>query len=302
MADISVDLIKKLRQATQVSMMACKKALVDANGDYEEAIANLRKKGASVAAKRADNATNNGTIKTSIAPDYRSGTIVEAGCETDFSANTDDLRGFAQTVSNHVLATEHAAERFISDSSAIETLMTQPLFDNNALKLQDKLDDLISKISESIKVSNYARFSTSNGIVNAYVHPGSRPVGVLVELAIDGERPADITALVQAAKDVGMQIAVTNPQCINPEELPADVVAKESEIYSEQLRAQGKPEQMIEKIVQGKLQKFYEGVCLHRQKFIKDDKQSIQQMLDAVGTTSGCKVSVAHFVRFSIGG
>ncbi|MGD1997915.1 MAG: translation elongation factor Ts [Candidatus Dependentiae bacterium] len=302
MAAISVDLIKKLRQETQVSMMACKKALIEAEGNYEEAVASLRKKGASVAAKRADNATNNGTIKTTIAPDFRSGSMVETSCETDFSANTDDLRGFAQMVANHLLATDHAEDRVASSTDSIAALMEQSLLDGSSLKMQDKLDELISKITESIKVSRYARLENSNGVVNAYVHPGSKPVGVLVELEIEGERPADITSLVQAAKDVGMQVAVSNPQCIDPEQLPAEVIAAERDIYAEQLRSQGKPEAMIDKIMGGKLEKFYEGVCLHRQKFIKEEKKTIQQMLDEVGKAHGVKVRVGHFVRFAIGG
>ena len=301
MSAISVDLIKKLRQETQVSMMACKKALIEANGNYDEAVTSLRKKGASVAAKRADNATNNGTIKTTISPDYRSGTMVELSCETDFSANTDDLRGFAQMVSNHLLATPHDA-RAISSSESVANLMAQPLLDDASLKIQDKLDELISKITESIKVSRYARLENSNGVVNAYVHPGSKPVGVLVELAIEGDRPADVTALVQAAKDVGMQVAVSKPQCIDPDQLPAEVIAAERDIYADQLRTQGKPEAMIDKIMTGKLEKFYEGVCLHRQRFIKEEKKTIQQMLDEVGKAHGCKVRVAHFERFAIGG
>lgn len=301
MTDISIDLIKRLRQETQVSMMDCKKALIDAHGDYAKAIENLRKKGASVAAKRADNATNNGTIRVTIAPDYRSGSIVEVGCETDFSANTDDMRNFAQAVANHVLATD--VEKLIHEhgDNLVGGLMPQQLFDHAGLTVQDKLDELISKISESIKVSRFAKLASSNGVVNAYVHPGSKPVGILVLLEVDGPRPADITSLVHAAKDVCMQIAVTNPQCINPEELPAATLASERDIYAEQLRAQGKPEQMVAKIVEGKMQKFYETACLHHQRFIKDDKMTIAQMLDQAGAAAGCKVRVRKFIRLAVG-
>ncbi|MDQ5891075.1 MAG: elongation factor Ts [Candidatus Dependentiae bacterium] len=300
MTTISVDMIKKLRDATQVSMMDCKKALIDANGDFDKAVELLRKKGASVAAKRADNATNNGNVQVMVAPDFLSGTIVETACETDFSANTEDMRHFSQTVCNHVLATKTDTKAIVTSGEAITALMQEKVYSNTNLTLQGMLDELIAKIAESIKIARFAKMSTANGIVNGYVHAGST-LGVMVELAIEGSRPADITTLVQAAKDVAMQIAVTKPLCINPSELDQAVIAKETEIFAEQLRGEGKNAQIIEKIMPGKLSKFYETACLHNQKFIKDDKQTITQMLDAAGTKAGCKVRVARFVRFAIG-
>lgn len=300
MSTISVDMIKKLRDATQVSMMDCKKALIDAEGDFDKAIEILRKKGASVAAKRAENATNNGNVQVIIAPDFKSGTIVETACETDFSANTEDMRSFSQTVGNHILASAQNATSIVAQADALAALMSEKLYTGTGITLQTVLDELIAKIAESIKVARFAKIATSNGIVNGYVHAGST-LGVLVELAIEGARPADITELVQAAKDVAMQVAVTKPLCVNPEELDQAVIAKESEIFAEQLRREGKNAQIIEKILPGKLSKFYETVCLHNQKFIKDDKQTIAQMLDAAGKKAGCVVRVARFVRFAIG-
>ncbi len=300
MTTISVDMIKKLRDATQISMMDCKKALTEAAGDFDKAIEILRKKGASVAAKRAENATNNGTIQVVTAPDFLSGTIVETACETDFSANTDDMRTFSQNVSSHILASNHYGTGTVDSSDAISTLMSEKVHGNGNLSLQNMLDDLIVKIAESIKIARFSKITSHNSVVNGYVHAGST-LGVLVELAIDGTRPADITALVHAAKDVAMQVAVTKPLCVSPDQLNAEVIAKESEIFAAQLRAEGKNEQIIEKIMPGKLSKFYESACLHNQKFIKDDKQTIIQMLEAVGKAAGCKVRVARFVRFAIG-
>lgn len=281
-------------------MSACKKALEEANGDFNQAVEALRKKGASVAAKRADNATDNGSIQVTVAPDFRSGSIVETACETDFSANTDHMRSFATSVASHILASERSIAQLVSSSDDVTSLMGEQLHDNNELTVQTLLDELISKISESIKVSRFAKIETSNGVVNAYVHPGST-LAVLVELAVDGQRPADITRLAQAAKDVAMQAAVTSPLCVDPEQLDAAVLEKEKEVFADQLRAEGKPDQIIEKILPGKLNKFYEGVCLHHQKFIKEEKQTIRQMLEAVGKEVGCDVRVANFVRFSIG-
>lgn len=300
MANISIDLIKKLREKTQVGMMDCKKALIEAEGDFDKAVESLRKKGASVAAKRADNATDNGTIQATVAPDYRSATLVEASCETDFSANTDAMRNFATAVSSHLIASTRGTN-LDGNADDIAALMDEELHDSAGTKVQHLLDELISKIAENIKVSRFAKISGSTGVVNAYIHPGST-LGVLVELDLEGDRPADVTALVQAAKDVAMQAAVTNPLCITPEQVDSALLAKEKEVFADQLRAEGKPEQIIEKILPGKLNKFYDTVCLPRQKYIKDEKQSVQDMLDAIGSQIGCKVSVKNFVRFSIGG
>jgi len=300
-ATISVDMIKKLREKTQVGMMDCKKALIEANGDFDQAVETLRKKGAAVAAKRADNETNNGTIQATVAPDFRSGTLVEASCETDFSANTDAMRGFATTVAGHLLASDTTTTGDVSNNDEVAAIMGQDLHDTPGVSIQHKLDDLISKIAENIKVARFAKISAENSVVNAYIHPGST-LGVLVELSVEGQRPDDITALVQAAKDVAMQAAVTNPLCVNPDQVDADLLAKERALFADQLRAEGKPDQIIEKILPGKLNKFYEGACLHHQKFIKDEKQTITQMLDEVGKKAGCTVRIARFVRFAIGG
>jgi elongation factor Ts len=234
------------------------------------------------------------------APDFLSGALVETACETDFSANTDDMRIFSQTVGSHILAAKSHSAGTVTAPEAVTALMSEKLYNNDKLVLQNLLDDLVVKIAESIKVARFAKMSTPNGVVNGYVHAGGT-LGVLVELAIEGDRPADITSLVHAAKDVAMQVAVTKPLCVSPDQLDADVVAKESEIFAAQLRGEGKNEQIIEKIMPGKLSKFYETACLHNQKFIKDDKQTIMQVLESVGKAAGCKVRVARFVRFAIG-
>lgn len=301
MANITIDLIKKLREQTQVGMMDCKKALIENNGDFDAAIEALRKKGASVAAKRAENATDNGTVQVVVTPDYRSGSLVEVSCETDFSANTDAMKNFATSAAQHLLSTERAMSQDISNQDDIASLMGEHLLDGSNLTMQDKLDELISKITEKITISKFSRFVSNNSIVNGYIHPGAN-LGVLVELAVEGERPSDITALVAAAKDVCMQAAVTNPLCIDPSQIDEDTLSKERARSREVLIEQGKPEQMIDKIVEGKMGKFYETVCLHNQKFIKDDKITVAKMLDNAGASAGCKVRAVRFVRFSIGG
>lgn len=295
MAEITLDLIKKLREKTQVGMMDCKRALIDTDGDFEAAVEVLRKKGVAVAAKRAENETNNGSITALISPDYTSGALVEVSCETDFSANTSDMHAFCALSAKAILADSQFGA---STPEAIAAVLASPQVGGSGT-VQRALDELISKIAEKIKISRFTRYESNTNIITAYIHPGAS-LGVLVELAVD-HRPADITTLVTAARDICMQIAVTNPLCILPEEVDSSLVEKEREIYKEQLRAEGKAEAMLDKIVVGKMAKFYEGVCLSRQKFIKDDSITIGAMLDGVSKKAGCTAAIKRFSRFAIG-
>lgn len=290
MTQVSTDLIKQLREKTNIGMMDCKKALEESGGDIDKAIEILRKKGAAVAAKRAENVTDNGRIEAYIAPDFSAGTIVEMSCETDFSANTDDMKNFATAVARHI------TEENISDEAALQASTVA----SRKLTVKQLLEELIAKISESIKVRRFAHYKTqAHGLVNAYIHPGST-LGVLIKLHSDKEI-TNKTAVAQLAKDICMQIAVMNPLCIRPDQLDPAVVAKEKEIIQEQLAASGKPANVIEKIMVGKLEKFYEDACLLHQKFIKHDKFSVLQHVEEVSKELGVKLTVEAFTRFGIG-
>lgn len=293
MAKITMDLIKELREKTQVGMMDCKKALQEADGDIEKAVELLRKKGAAVAQKRAGNATDNGHIESCLSDDNKKGVLLKVSCETDFSANTQDMKDFAKDVCQHILEKE---------SSDVENLANEALFNDSGLTIAQKLEDLISKIAESIKTEEFVMFKTdSKGFVNSYIHPGAN-LGVMVEIGADKEIDTNAAQEIKkASHDICMQIAVTNPLAINPEELDKSVLEKEQEVIREQLLNAGKPENMIEKIMQGKLNKFYEDVCLNNQKFIKDDKKTIKNVLDEVGKNSGLKLEIKKIARFSVG-
>ena len=291
MANISMDLVKELREKTQVGMMDCKKALEQAGGDMEKAIEILRKKGTAVAAKRAENATDNGRIESWIAPDFKTGALVEIACETDFSANTQDMFDFAT----------HAAQ-IVAKNNATETsvILTQISLKKSTLTVKDHLDELIAKIAENIKISRTALFKTGeNGLVNAYIHPGST-IGVMVELQADKAITAteEIKAL---ARDICMQIAVTKPLAVKAEDLDPALVEKERAIAKEQLLISNKPANIIEKIIEGKLNKFYEEVCLLNQLFIKNDKITIAQHLKEISTKAGANLTIKQFIRFGIG-
>jgi len=294
MTKISMDLVKVLRDRTQVGMMACKNALEEAGGDMEKAVELLRKKGAAVAAKRSDNATDNGRIESHIGLNFHEGSLVEVACETDFSANTQDMKTFAQDIAHHIVS---------KNPDSVNGLMEQPLFNspNPNVTVQSKLEELIAKICESIKVARFVRFQTdAKGFINTYIHPGST-VGVIIEIATDKETSGSIEKLKELTRDLCMQIAVTTPHAVKPEDLDKKLIEKEKEVITEQLKQSGKPDAMISKIMTGKLQKFYQEVCLLNQSFIKNDKLSVQQHIDAIGSELGMKISVTKFLRYSIG-
>lgn len=293
---ITMELIKELREKTQVGMMDCKKALISADGDIERAIEILRKKGASVAAKRAENVTNNGRIASYISDDYKTGTLLEVGCETDFSANTLDMQNFTQTIAEHLAKAPQCCPEWCDT----EKLLEQKVFNDETKTIQTLLDELIAKIAENIRLSQCARFDAPNGLVNAYIHPGAT-LAVMIELDVEGLTDANREAVAQLAKDVCMQVAVNNPLCVDPSQLDKEVIAKEECFIKEQLKASGKPDELIEKIVPNKLKKYYEDVCLINQKYIKNDKVSVQEHINEVAKNAGCTINVKQYKRFAIG-
>ncbi len=293
MATVSMDLVKQLRDTTQIGMMDCKKALEEAEGDFDKALELLRKKGAAVAAKRADNVTNHGRVESFISDNSKTAVLIETACETDFSANTDAMKQFAISVAKNLAHT---------DATTVEDIFLQPVLDDaKGLTVKHLLDELTAKICEKIKLNRFARFQvTDNGMVNVYIHPGST-VGVMVELTTDKDASAHLDALKQAAKDVCMQAAVTNPVCVRPTEMDPAVLEIERKLATEQMISSGKPANVIEKIVEGKIAKFYQDACLLNQPFIKNDKQTIQQYLDEVSKNLGIAITVKQFIRFAIG-
>lgn len=292
MSTVSMELVKKLRDATQVGMMDCRKALEEAQGDFDKAVEILRKKGAAVAAKRSENVTNQGRIESYLNASSTTGVLVEMACETDFAANTDSMRLFTDDVAEHIAQT---------NPQDLDTLLAQPLTKDTKITVRQHLDALVAKICENIKINRFIRFQVDkHGLVNAYIHPGST-VGVLVELTTNTEATPHIQELKSIAKDVCMQIAVTNPLCVRPAELDASVLEKERELAREQLKDSNKPTQVIEKIIEGKLGKFYQDACLMNQPFIKDDKLTVESYLAEASKKLGLTIAVKQFKRFAIG-
>lgn len=292
MAKVSLDLIQKLREQTGVGMMDCRKALTEADGDIDEAVSLLRKKGVSVAAKRADNATECGLVDGFASDDYAS--ISEISCETDFSARNEVMREFASKVC------KTAASDI--DLSNLENLLGATV-KATGLTLKTSLDELISKVCENIKLNAALSFKfAKNSAGNVYVHP-DHSVVAMVEISADSEiSDTQRRALADFAREIGMQIAVNKPLAIRPEELDSKLVENEKDIARTQLAQTTKPEKMWDMIIEGKIKKFYEDVCLLNQKFIKDDSVTIQKKLDVLAKELGLgSLTVSRFSRIGIG-
>lgn len=255
--EITMEIIKNLREQSGAGIVDCKSALTEANGDLTVAMEILRKKGIAKAGKRSERETNQGVIKAWISPDQHRGHLVELRAETDFVARNEQFQGLADNILQ-VLIDQQPAD--------LEALLALPM---GSQTVKETVDSLSGIIGEKIVLSNCATL-VSSGTVAAYLHAGGS-TGVLVALS----RPE----MGELAKDIAMQIAANNPKYLSPDQVPAEEIAKEKEIYREQLSQEGKPAEIIEKILDGKVNRYFAEVCLIKQEFIKDEKQTIEQIL-----------------------
>ena len=277
MTTITASEVNKLRKATGAGMMDCKKALQESGGDFEKAIDYLRKKGQKVSAKRADREANEGAIIAITNEAQTTGVVVELNCETDFVAKNEDFVSFAKSIAEIALNEQPATKEELVNLSIDGT------------SISNKLEEYVGKIGEKIGIGTYKVVSAP--AVISYIHSGNR-IGVLVEL-----NKASNDSITAAGKDVAMQIAAMNPVAVNKDQVSQDVINREMEVGMEQARAEGKPENMLEKIAQGKLNKFFKENTLLAQPFVKDSKASVSQMLEA--TESG--LTVNEFTRIALG-
>jgi elongation factor Ts len=279
--EITSAMIKALRDKTGAGMMDCKKALESSDGTMDAAIEYLRKKGAAVAAKRADRTAKEGMIVTRVTPDGKTGVIVEVNAETDFVGRSEDFVGFSNAVAE-------ALEKNRPDS--LEKALAMTL--GTGKTVAQALDDLLAKVGEKIEVRRFQVLTSNAGVVSAYTHLGSK-IGVLVDVA-GISRDAAKTGI---GRDVAMQIAAMNPMVVNRAEIGKEMVERELDIYRTQAKNEGKPAQVVDRIVQGKLEKFYQEVALLEQTFIKDPGKTVKEVL----AESGKETAVAEFVRFHLG-
>ncbi len=280
--------VKALREKTGAGMMDCKKALVEANGDEEKAIEILRKKGLAKAAKKADRNAAEGRVEINITPDMKKGSIVEVNCETDFVAKTDE---FIEFVSDTVKTIN------VNDIADADNLMKTAFGEGT---FEEELKVKIAKIGENIVVRRMATIKApENGIVNGYIHAGGK-VGVLVAAACDSDKTCE--TIKDTLKDIAMHIAAMKPLYLNPESVPADVIEKEKEIAKAQLLKEGKPENVIEKIIPGKIKKFYQESCLTDQEYVKaEKKESVAEALSKAAKAVGGSAKLVDFIRFEVG-
>jgi len=276
MSTISAADVNKLRQMTGAGMMDCKKALTETDGDFEAAVDFLRKKGAKVSAARADRDAKEGAIIAKTSSDNKTGVIIQLSCETDFVAKNEDFVKFAHSIADLALANKPA------NANALKALTV------DGLPLSERLIEQVGKIGEKIDVVKYELVEANN--VVAYIH-GANRLGVLVAM---NNAPSEANLV--AGKDAAMQVAALNPIAVDKGDVDASVIERELEIAKEQIRAEGKPENMIEKIAQGKLAKFYKDSTLLNQEFVKDSSLTVGQMLDKAEKG----LSVTSFKRISL--
>lgn len=286
MAEITTKMVVELREKTGAGMGDCKKALQEANGDFQLAIEILRKKGAASAEKRAGREAKEGIIATAVSPDNKIGVIIEVNCETDFVARNENFVNYAELVANILLNNEvSTAEELLSCKVNGETL-------------QDKHNEILAKFQENIRIRRIARIKT-NGYISHYVHAGSK-LGVLV--VYDFDKPVELDEDEKySLRDIAMQVAAMNPMFIDRDSVPAEVINKEIEIYKEQAINEGKKPEIAEKIAQGRLSKFFTEQCLLDQTFIKDGNLSVRDVLNKVENALGCKIKILQFVRYYLG-
>jgi len=283
MAAVTPVMIKELREKTQAGMVDCKKALEETNGDMDAAVDFLRKKGLASANKRLDRAVKEGLVIIETADNGKTAYMVQVNCETDFVAKNDDFKKLVQEILKQSIAT--GKEKITKD------------------ELPAALDELIkgqiAKTGENTQFGGFVKVTTASGLLSTYVHLNNK-IGVILELESnpDVSSNADVQTL---GKDICLQIAAMSPQFIDSSEISEDVKEKERVIYREQLKDSGKPAPVIEKIVEGKLGKFYSEVCLVDQEFIKEGGKKISAVVKEKGDALKSKIAIKKFIRFQIG-
>jgi elongation factor Ts len=283
--NITADQVKKLRESTGAGMMDCKKALEKSNGDVERAISYLREQGIAKATQKASRVAKDGLIYSRIYSNDRLGVLLELNCETDFVARTEDFKQLAKEITIWII--EHRPKDI---QQVIESL-------------KDRLNQAIAKIGENITIKRFALLELnpqSKGLIHNYIHPGDK-LGVLVELKCQVEASAQDPEFKLLAKDVSMQIAATNPLVVKRDKLEPEIIEKEKDIYRTQAKNEGKPEKILDRIVEGKLEKYFQEVCLLEQPFVKDQDRSVKERIDEIEKKLGEEITVGEFARFRLG-
>ncbi len=271
--NITAAMVKDLRTKTGAGMMDCKKALVEAEGDMEKAVDILREKGLSQAAKKASRVAAEGTVVFAMSDDKKVGALLEVNCETDFVGSNEDFRSLASAIAEQIIKVNPAD---------VEALLAS---DMNGKTVKEQVTEAVAKIGENISVRRFTRYESADGAVYSYIHGGGK-IGVLVEMTGGDD---------ELGKDVAMQVAAANPSYLNRTEVPQAELEHEKEVLAVEARNEGKPEKIIEKMVIGRINKYYKEVCLVDQEFIKDSDLTISKLLKSKGA------EVLRFTRYQLG-
>lgn len=272
---VTAAMVKELRERTGAGMMDCKKALGETNGDMEKAVEYLREKGLAAAAKKAGRIAAEGLVSAKVAAGNKKGVLLEVNCETDFVAKTDEFKQFVDQVAEAILT---------ASPSTLEDVLQLSV---EGSTISDLVTAKIAKIGENISVRRFELFEIADGCVESYIHGAGR-IGVLVEVTGSGN-------IIDSARDVAMQVAAAKPEFVTRDQVPAELVEKEKEILKVQAMNEGKPANIAEKIVTGRIDKFFKEICLVEQPFIKDPDLDVRKMLGQN------QAQVTRFTRFELG-
>lgn len=274
--NITAAQVKELRDATNVSMMDCKRALQESEGDMEKAVKLLRERGMAVAAKKASRVAKDGKITAKVSDDGKTGVMLEINCETDFVTRNEHFQAFVVEMTDKAMGCDgDPAEEFKDETTAA-----------------------IAKIGENIVLRKSEKFVAENGAVATYIHMGGK-VGVMVEFGLENSDNATSDVFKELGLDVCLHVAAANPMALDRDGIPADVVNEEKALFAKQV--EGKPENIVENILKGKLNKFYALNTLLEQGFVKDDKMSITQLLEAKGKELGDTITIKRYIRWQLG-
>lgn len=281
---VNASTVKELREITGAGMMDCKKALVEANGDLEKAIEILREKGLAAAAKKAGRIAAEGIIGTYISDDRKAGAIVEVNCETDFVAKNQEFVDFVNSIAKLIV------EKELNDLEELNET------DFGGLKVKEALSTLIAKIGENMAIRRFERFNAKDGVIVSYIHGGGR-IGTLVQL----ESSVVNDTLIELGKDIAMQVAAMNPLYINTSDVPNDFIEKEKEILRAQAINEGKKPEIVDRVIEGRLKKRLEEICLMDQLFVKDSDKTVAKLLNEKSKEIGSDIKIARFARYEKG-
>ena len=279
MAQITAAMVKELREITGAGMMDCKKALAATDGDKEKAIDFLREKGIAKAEKKAGRIASEGVVAAYVSDDAKLAAVVEVNCETDFVANTDNFHAMVEKIAKHI------AEANPADMDALN----ESVLDGKSVA--EFVTEAVASIGEKISIRRFERYACEDGLIASYIHMGGK-IGVIVELT---------GGTAEQGKDVAMQVAAAKPSCVDRSSVDQKDLDHEREVLRKQALEEGKPEKIVEKMVDGRINKYYKEVCLIEQPFIKDDKVSIKDLVNELIGVLGENIQIGRFSRMALG-